>query len=795
MRVIIDNIVIDLGDKVGINLNRIVTDLENIDSASGDWSYTIEFPKSKNNNIAFQNANTVETIDKFVRQIDYGMTVETYGANQINGLFKLTDITTTSYKGVFYGNNIAWAKLLDGVNLNELKNFDGSIWGFDFIGASGSSVQNSFAWHVNNDNYDTSDVTFPLIPRGNFFHSVNAPISQFYDDSLTFSEIPAAPFELKIVKQIFSSIGWSVDGSPFGDVEAKKVVLPFVSGDFYKWNFKLLYEARSQSSSSVAVDYPHNIYDYYTATETLSDGRKTAIYWFNPNNETYDPLDRINPFSFHVFNDSGLPIRTGQTYHIPATGPIDIDLHLKFTEGLGITSTSEVVPDNWNINPLFNNGMRGGFFLYQFINGTYEQDVFKNVSDYILSPSAGAIVTHPLVVFYYDCFLSTQNVPVSFQPYNPTADISVTNTIGFDSFTVGIFAAGTLITGGTVDVQIRGLDVGATENLRWAWISYADNPNPNGTAASKLALDEVSWSFGAPSGYTSNQVDIASNLPEMSCLDFLRNWISKSKLFMSFAPDNKTVRFDTFDSFYLPNDLAIDLTEKVDYNYGEPEILPIEISKVINFKYSNDNGDALISQDMEYGNLEVASDNIYTQGTQVIQLNYSSTKTRDYTYFNSYYNSGVTVNLPMIATQNDVDNSDLTTIDWKFNSTPRILKTDGYFTDLTGGTVLASIDGYDTKIILSRFEDNRDGYLSLRWDELNQGMYDRYYERYLNQIEDSHILKLNSRISALDFNNMQPQYPIKIKNQHYFLNKIENFDVSENNTSLTNIELIKKFTN
>jgi len=795
----IEGQVADIGDISQFNskFNRTVTDIQNISESNGDFSLTLRLPKSDTNNIIFSHSQRMETIDKFVRDENYNARVETYGNNASDWLLKLQSITDDFYEIVMIGKNISWVELLGTKTLPELKNFDSTSWTFPFIGASGSTTPYSHAWHVENDTYNTSDVAWPVVPRGHFFNTANTNVDFFFHNSCSFSDLPPSPYELKIVKKIFENIGWSVDGDVFTNPEHQKIVVPFTSGDYYKWNYGFLYPASGYTNTTLKADYPitgngHSNWSTQHEIGTTSVRNIMGIYRLNPDIET----DTNNLLTPYTFNDLGNNSQTSQAYRIPATGLIDIDFHMKFHSGDTIIGTSTSTLPSSTYRGL----ARGGFVLYIYTNDADEQVIFENIGDYLYSPSASASVTNPLVIYYYDAFQSSiYGTPTAFQPYNNNADISVVDTTVNNFFLFGLALYILYIEEGSIDVSIRNLQVGGGEEIRCAWVgfgnTYSTAPPQNQTGAdtlnSTLSYDEVSWAFRAPSGSTEGTgVDIAANLPAISNLDFIRSWVAKSKLFLSFSDQEKTVRFDTFDNFYLPQDFAYDITTKVDPNYGEPATKPMDLPKNMFFKYSNDSGDVLINQDLDYANLQCSSTNIYTNGDQTVNLLYSATRTRNYTFIPS----AVTVNLPMIATEQDTSIGNTTEVQWNFNAgTPRILKTDEYLTDLTGGTVYWEVDGYLEKIMLSRFDDDREGKLSLKWDGDN-GLYRNYYDRYLNQIEQSHILSLNTNINAYDFNMLQPNVPVKFQGQHYFLNKIQGFDPN-NNAAIAKIELIKKFTN
>jgi hypothetical protein len=801
LKLTINNQICDLGeDGLNARLNRSFLDLQQIDKRTGDFSYTIRLPKTKTNNVIFQHANLINTIDKFVRDEEYTAKLETDGMSSLDGLFKLSNITEDGYEGVLISANVSWARLIQGKNLNELTNRDGTPWSVPYIGASGLTDQYSLAWHIANDNYSNSDVSWPLIPRSYFYHYTGTSIDLFYEDSLTISDIPPAPYELKVVKKIFEGIGWGCDGDIFAKDEHKKVILPFVSGEYFNFNNGLLAAASSSGNTAErlkaqAPSFPIGAatpYDrFYYNFGLTSEG--ALLKYLGLNTIISNANSRLQQYAFqtppYVNSFPPLILTPGYTtaatsYHTSTNVNLNITVDLTFTSGVNKTY--------YNLDNSFVNAsasrIRGGYFLYFHIDEYSDRGVYDDLIDYFFNPSPTASLSNPLIIYYFDCFQAAcNNSTVGFAPYDANMNVFTTSTLGGTTTPGGHFNA--QITGGSIHTEITNLFFGPNEEIRIGW--FQGVPNVSGQLNDVyLSMDLASWSFaGGTSGDTSINLNITENLPDVSQLDFIKDFISRYNLYLSYDENNRLIRFDTFDAFFLPNNFAYDLTNKVDINYGEPRIKPMDLPRNIYFNYANDNGDLLINQDISYGNLQVTSDNIYTQGDQTVNSLFSATRLRTFTYAPS----GVSMDLPFILTEADSQDLDTTLISWKFATAPRILKEDDLARDQNGNIIYVTVDGYDTPIRLSRFEDDRDETkLSLRFD-LDNGLYANYYSRYLGEIADSHIIELDTRINSNDYINMLPNRPIKLQNQHYFLGSIDAF--SPANQTNTKISLIKKFTN
>lgn len=844
----INNQLADTGDdnNLDIKFNREFVDQTQIDARAGDYSYTIKLPKNNVNNTIFQHANILNVLDKFVKTEELQGKVIVDGMSSINGFVKLSKITEDGYEMALISNNVAWAKLIQGKNLDELTNEDGSTWEFIFTGSDTATTQYSFQWYNEGDNssFRNSDILFPLIPRGYFFHSANTDSSHFYPDSLSILDIPPAVYEQKIIKKIFGNIGWAVDGDLFINEEHQKVFLPFCSNDKYGWNY--LSFAHSACSGATEGVY----YDYYRlggSGTTFPYGQRISSFhyetpvveqygnqypsninavWYEPN---YTISNAVNLFNFR-FNNISFTNQSGNTPGL-LTGneyfssvdevPFDINFNVTFT-GLTYAGLYNTNHSHINYGQQFPNGWKRAVTMIYIHDDDYINEVLDDVSNYY--QASVSAITHPNVIFAYD-FLSSYYsgggvTDIYFTPYSTGQEVS--NQIPGDTTIInnlGIYQTSEIRGNGlnvmTFNVEhlrgdiqfqlrniillegqyIRAMTVFPTAPFTETYTVLPLTRRPSTTAALYQVCDLFEFTPVLSAVTYSPNINIAQNLPQISQLDFMKDYISRNQLFISYNQDLKTVRFDTFNGFFLPNDHAVDITEQCDLKYGQPIITPLQLPRNIYFKYSNDKSDILLAQDMDYASLQITSDNVYTEGNQTISSMYSSIRTSDFRYFPGQ-TAGTDFHeftLPTIITEQGNSIIDLTQIQWTFTTTQRILKDDGPLTDTSGNTIYIMVDNIPSKIRASRFEDTRSyNNLNLRFDTDN-GLYYKYYDRYLSQIADSHVVEYNSMIDTNNFNELQPQYPVKVGNQHYFLNRISAF--SPNKQQPTKIQLIKKFTN
>ena len=816
----INNQVADIGDVKSLNIkfNRQFIDLQNIDSKQGDYSFSIKLPKTKTNNIIFENINVQNVIDKFFRTEDYEYFLDVDGT-QYTGVFKLLNIDEESYIGTLIGKNIAWAKLLSGKNLNDLTNADGTAWSAPYIGSSGSTT-NSLRWYINNTDYTNSDIAFPLISRGMFWHGLSGSSltwNEIFDDSLTFQDIPPAVYEGKIVKKIFENIGWSVDSDLFGNEEYQKIILPYTTADQYLFNWQNLIGASSSGGTGAPLGIFTGYYNDYNRYGTTGSFNYIKAGLF----ELTDLRGIIsNPYSQlrdYLFVTTQYKTKHREQYYVPALTQYNIDL-------------------TFDVNDIFLNGafsaqtdgrmtsakeFKAGFFLY-INDGTdintmdvVRDTITQDINDYFYNQSPDASPTDGRIIFYYDLvqkalfnYGGANNYSFYAQPYaDADAEIVITDNLHLTYSGDGTFNHWNQFhVSGRTNVSISGITLSPHWNIELMFgVQYDRDGGAYNSAGGNAHNESVSartgyaeWSF-SPSISGGTELNIGANLPAISQLEFIKSFLNRHNCFISTNSNNKSVRFDTYDNYFLPLDYKIDLTEKLDLNNYSSSFKPALMPKNLYFKYTNDTNDILIGQDPDYGNIQLVNDNIYSQNDKQVTQLYSATKLRDFVYQTKF------VSLPSICNDASIfENIDASQILWTFASSPRILKITELW-NISGTPVTIKIDGQNCEVLQSVFEDHREDKLNLIFNTITftdnsglhygYGLYNQYYERYLNSLSQSHILgAIDSNINGDDFNKLQPNVPVVVNGESYILNSIQGFDPI-NQGSKCKIELIKRFTN
>lgn len=817
-RLYINNQVVDLDSKSSIVLNRDFADLQNPESRVGDISLTIKLPKTKNNKIILEHVQVQNKQDKFVKTIDYRAVYYVDGRVTFTGIFRTLAVEDNYFEGVLMGDNVAWAKLISGKTLKDLKNDDLiTPWSATFYGWSGSSTPYSANWYINNIDYNTQDITFPLISFGSFFTASQTPFTnQIFLDSLAGDDVPPSVYDLKIIKRIFQNIGWNVNSSLFSIPECQKVIMPFTASDRYTWNYGQIMAA---SASGVNIDIPQVL-----SANTQADYSQRINFVGEATNLKYCdfsildfPIIANNPAG-NIVTQSFLGqngIFTTQQYNCPITDLYSFDVVIENWKFLnrGFYRTDFSTQFASALNPALASSaytptyfLRDGFFIYLDDEyGSYINQIMDNITSYCWQFYETffddlAIDNNLILAAYVPSHTGTTTF---FQPYDDNANIIVTGTNAYTLYSgwTAPFEYYDIMIEGTSRFEFRDIQIPSGFSIKIGVFGPAYSSGSTSTFAGTAIADEISTGFSADSisieFFSSKNDDIdlnlTTNLHDIGQLDYVKSFLNRYNCYIHCDYADKTINFEPYNSYFLPNDFAIEIDSIVDNNFGEPDTSPVKLPKNVFFKWNNDNTDALLKQDLSYGNLQITSDNVYNEGDKNLQLLFSSTKYRDFDLITPGFNvSASTISLPSISNEESFSNSELSGITWSFAYTPRLLKLTGEYANVSGVTIFTQVGGYNSKILTTTFKDETEGKLSLAFDGDN-GLYENYYDRFYSEIGDSFILNLDAKLTPEYFEKMQTNVPLSLNGQSYFLNSIKNFNVFA--TKPGKLSIIKKFTN
>lgn len=333
IRIIVDNDELEYESPrdLGIKLNRIVDELNSLDTRFGEFSYTFSLPKTKNNRkiLGFPDVKGRRGIF-----VNTQKECKVFNNNEllIDGILELRSVRDEVYDCALFSKFTQLVDSIEGKTLQDIQSL-GIIPAFNYEqfivdhlnqnykDCDETSYQFPFVWYntpfTPSSMLNTADNDF----RGNAFIP-NDKIQNWYylfsSDSASqtpFNEFfhpqfPPAIYIVKILEAILQDAGWTLDGSFFKRSEVKKIVMLY-SGDNDVYD-----RATEQVSGSTAVNVDLakfmpdmdqtefisgliNTFNLYFTIDTVQKIIKFET-WTTLFNDKFDPYDITNK----VFGDT-----------------------------------------------------------------------------------------------------------------------------------------------------------------------------------------------------------------------------------------------------------------------------------------------------------------------------------------------------------------------------------------------------------------------------------------------------------------------------------------------------------
>lgn len=415
----------------------------------------------------------------------------------------------------------------------------------------------------------------------------------------------------------------------------------------------------------------------------------------------------------------------------------------------------------------------------------------------------------------------------------------------------------------TADIEVT-LDLRKNERIIMYWTSIQ---NINGEVAlnptlplpysdayeaddNALSLNQTNLnSFDIQYNCGEYDLDLAQNLPNITCKEFISSFIKQFNLYIDYTNGKLTLLPQ--DAFFSPN--TYDVTNRIEEDSWESEPLPAPKSWEIG--YTLDSRDRLLNVDTNkcnstlsntnnYGNLQFDNPNA-TSEKILSDLNmFSSTRFITGDVFVQDVTSGLPITFPLttpdpvsgvqiykgispntaidlgtfaeiqfpsIQSQESFDQRRLGDLTYDYNYTPRLiyhLGTVNQYTPLGNEwQVLVDSPRPDSNFVVeqkhwfiptvSQFHYENSiltgiNYPSLRYDRTaeDDGLYIKYFEDLISLYNESEMFTLVAALRTIDWNNMTGSLRIKYRDQVYRLSQIIDFDPEQNNNC--KIKMIKE---
>ena len=723
---------------------------------------------------------------------------------------------------------------------------------------------------------------------------------------LTFDSFPPAVYYKNLIEKIFTEIGVAIDCSLFNEDWFNKLIMPYVGDDYiYNWKniasikaFNLIVNQIGQENFDEVIELigddrtglqPFNeININYADLPFLGGGAGTTRwiddYRFEFNKESIIKHDNVVAVGtidkIVAYNKFGIQ---GQ-YICPTDGEytikVDTDYRSKLTDNINISdgsnppvwigaslinsfgtwdanssSTGSVINSHygWDDQVLVIRRLNEGGDdvyqntdedLYRWMNGE-NTDFIDNPSDVIAYFSPKRKRIHDLVT------------PLSENQYMGSPITNFESQVTLNNYTHGVIISGQskqANSAGSIEVT---LDLKKNERVIMYWTnltniygeaaidpafpkpySYAYEPDTNEVELNSNATNnfEITYNCG------EYDLNLAQNLPQMTCKDFISSFIKQFNLYIGF--EDNTVKLLPQKYFYSNN--SYDITSRVVDNTWSSTPLPTP--KVWKIGYDVDSKDRLLTTDINscestssgtnsYGNLEF--DNPNAANNNVLnELNmFSSTKFIDSNvrlYDNTLdplniiltettpdpvsgvtlikgieiikpaniaLNNYVDLQLPSIQSLESFNQKTLGDLTYDYNYNPRLIYHHGtvnqYTTLSNDHQVLVdspreidSFIAYDkhwVRVTVSSFDKENElitgtDYPSLRYDKTvkDVGLYETYFENLIQLYNESELFAVNVSLRSIDWNNMNGSELIRYKDQLYRLSQIIDYSPVDN---------------
>jgi hypothetical protein len=267
----IENNNTNLSNDFSVSLSYNAIDILNPLSRNAGFTYTLDIPRTANNNKVFDYIGEFDVIDKFKKN-EFNCVLSYLNNEIIRGIFYLDEITDTSFRGQIVSDNLNWTKKFnDNDTLNTLSGF--SIpFPYENDKTSTFRTLQSLALTGTSENWD---INFPFITRGNynsFFYEQRkndimsnettiAPNSAYtYFNCL---DIPPSHYLVNSIKNIFSYYDLNVECNVFEQLS--EAIIPYAGTNQFPWNWgrlgniKLQYSASSTPKTVILESYFDNI--------------------------------------------------------------------------------------------------------------------------------------------------------------------------------------------------------------------------------------------------------------------------------------------------------------------------------------------------------------------------------------------------------------------------------------------------------------------------------------------------------------------------------------------------------
>ena len=740
---------LDITDDVAVPLNFSVSEIQDFSKRQGGYSKTIQLPGTANNNRLFSSIYDVNITDTtFNQNYREKCIILQNGVPVFNGFLQLLSVNKVSPSQENPDEQVTY----------EVAVRDDS--GDFYLSLGDKYLEDLSGWTQYNHIYTLSSIT---ATQGNTWEDAYKYFMMWNQKSeYNLSDFTPSIYAKTYFDKIFLDAGYTYSWPTMSATSFEKLVIPY-NGDKPTANLESL-SFRAGFSSTTEHQSTPTFFGYYN-----SDFYDTVIF---DNDETPPNFNGNNSYNKNtgIWTSSyygSVTLKAAYRYEIKIYAPV-------------------------------------AFYLQQYYTDDYFNQIYAGDYSYIRLKLSNTIGTssNNITNNIYDVKIA------EIQSFN-TNSPAIPNRIYFNSgyTTYYVYASPeftyttNVVPGTQVFNKVQGeFIVGGGDLFRTDNDFILDDPT---------LIPRLSVSIGTlPSDFGNNyfQATPKAELGEGMTIvlsdfipkkvkqkDFLSGIVKMFNLYITPDKDrDKNLIIETRDEFY-DNGGTLDWTDKfVSDDTAKIQFLPDLQNKKIRLSYKEDkdihNTTYKNATSEVYGQIDYTFDNEFVRDVKLVETIFSPTPI-DLNGFGiavPAINSSIPKNNIRILYDGDwIDNNQLTGNTWTYRSTTAITTTSAF-------TSYPYAGHFDNPITPScDFNYGLTDYLYYdTWDNVTENnLYNRYWKRFINQIESGKLMTAKFRLNEYDILNLNFRDKIFIHDTYWFLNKIVDYN-SNSKEGLTTVELI-----
>ena len=756
MELYINDILVDLNERVAFPLTYSISDIKDLTSRKGNNSKTITLPGTRTNynlmlNVFSPTASENETGEESAF-FNYDPTIKVparyynEGALEFSGVCQLQECVYTNgiwnFNIVLISDTIDYMSRLSKIKVNELG------WSEYNHALTRDNQQDSWNGIVQENGSPVSNYSSPDWDGfGYYYGMIDYGFERTLPDAFSVEQFAPQVFFREILQKAFDYCGISWNSTFLDSQRFKRMLLAWEGGDYPTIN-----AAQADDVSTYTLELENESPGYIiNANQTSNPSVISDVFGvFNPINVTDDYDCTI------VQDTSGQAQNTGPLLWVSASDGL-FDVNYQGKHDLTITFTPSTGSCTYNPEgtvSMYLQVIKNGFVLSEDLVWSYSTS----------APGAG----------------TTFSVPINFD-YTRTVDMLINDTLEFRLRAV------------TNQINAVIVQTGLTT-------AFSHSLNLLIETDGAVSLDIVKQQQQLSAGDT---VNVASFLPSMDCATFFKGVVTAFNLYVKPSVDNLTVlEIEPLNDFYNSSGDAVNWTEKVDRSKS--------ISVVPTINYASKNYNFNFAQDDDYFNNQYFDDVAEQYGSHVV-TSQSQFSTGD-TDFTLPFSQKPLVKIPIDeATFTDLSVPRTFQVKLKEDGTSEIIQKKGKpFAVQLGGMRTGSWTHIDelgashseaSYPYVGHLDDLDSPSFDFNWGVPEYVFYGTtayttnnlylYHEKFLKEVIDRYgkevklYVNLNSDdISRLDFRNL-----ILIDSSVYRLQKVVDYDSGKNQS--TKVELIR----